>query len=486
MLIFKLALRNLLRNRRKTLLLGVLIAVGMAFLFFANAIFESSNQGVKNSFVNSLTGDIVLGAKSDTVFSLFGNEIPVIDDYEVIPSIAEYSDMSEVFDKFENIESYSPIVAAASAVEIEDFRSTASLFGIVPQSYFNVCSEIKIDKGDPEDIDRGGIFLCAPFLAEAEKKLGRKIRIGEEVKLSLYSNGSFKIRKGFFAGSHSYVNQSAPFDEIVLADPGIVRALIDYTAGSVAEDASHQTETTGTELDFDIDELFAEAEDTVSRKDNDELSLSDIEAIIADTSERDSVLAVGTSAWSFVIFRAKNDKIFPLRQELAEAAENNLWDVEIKSWRKAAGISAQAVFALQAAFNVGIVFIIIGAILVIMNALVISVLERSFEIGTMRAIGAGKSFIRSLFITESMMLTMSGAVVGITAGVVISFLFSRGIVLHNGLLITLFGGNVICPSIEIKSILFHLAGAAAIGALSWVYPVSVAVKIEPVSIMGRK
>ncbi|MCQ2603510.1 MAG: FtsX-like permease family protein [Spirochaetia bacterium] len=455
----------------------------MAFLFFANAIFASANKGVEDSFVSSLTGDVVMGAATESSFSLFGNEIPVVDDYEVIPSIMGYSEIEPMLGSLQYAESYSPVVSAAAAVEIGDFRSAAAVFGIVPESYFNVCSAIEIVKGDPSDISNGGIFLCQPLLRKIERKLNRKIAIGEDLKLSLYSNGSFKIRKGVFAGCHRYVNRVAPFDAIVLADPSIVRGLIDYTAGNII-DSGDTGDSGAVSDDFDMDDLFDDASDVVE-EDSNALSLDFIEALLADTAERDAMSAEASNAWSYVLFRAADGERGQLMKELRNLDAENKLSVNVRSWRQGAGLSAQMVFALQAAFNVGIVFIIIGAVLVIMNALMISVLERSYEIGTMRGIGAGKPFISALFIAESMLLTMVAAVVGIILGIIISMAFSGGIELHNTLLITMFGGDMLVPAVTLKNILLHLGGAAIIGALSWIYPVSVAVKIQPVAIMGR-
>jgi putative ABC transport system permease protein len=484
MLILKIAFRNICRNTRKTILLGTLIALGMAFLFFANAVFESADQGVRTSFVGSLTGDVVMASESDTPFSLFGNEIPVIDDYEVIPSIPGYADISESFGSLDYAASYTPVVSGAAGVEVGEYRGTAAVFGIVPESYFAVCSDIEVVSGNPADIAEGGIFLCQMIKEEAEKKLKRPLEIGEEVKLSLYSNGSFKIRKGKYAGCHSYINHTAPFDAIILADPTIVRGLIDYTAGNILAETENKGETSEAADDFDLDDIFAQAEDT-EKTEEESFSLDKIESILADTTERDALSQVSSSAWSFVLFKAKDGQEKQLKKELALLARDNHWNVEIKGWRQGAGLSAQMVFALKAAFNVGILFIIIGAVLVIVNALVISVLERSYEIGTMRGIGAGKPFISALFIAESMMLTLTAATIGIIIGAIASAVFSGGIPLHNSLLITMFGGDVLCPVVTFKNIALHFAGAALVGALSWIYPVSLAVKIQPVMIMGR-
>ena len=103
----------------------------------------------------------------------------------------------------------------------------------------------------------------------------------------------------------------------------------------------------------------------------------------------------------------------------------------------------------------------------------------------MRGLGAGKPFISALFIAESMMLTLTAATIGIIIGAIAAALFSGGIALHNSLLITMFGGDVLRPVVTFKNIALHFAGAALVGALSWIYPVSLAVKIQPVTIMGR-
>ena len=322
MLILKIAFRNICRNTRKTILLGTLIALGMAFLFFANAVFESADQGVRTSFVGSLTGDVVLASESETPFSLFGNEIPVIDDYEVIPSIPGYADISESFPGVDSALAYTPVVSGAAGVEIGDYRGSTAVFGIVPESYFTVCHDIEIISGDPADIAEGGIFLCQSIKEAAEKDLKRALKAGEEIKLSLYSDGSFKIRKGTYAGCHRYINQTAPFDAIILADPAIVRGLIDYTAGNIVADDSDNTEDAQSSDNFDFDTLFSEAEDT-EKAQGEEFSLDKIESILADTTERDALAQVSSSAWSFVLFKAKDGQEKQLRKELMNLAKNN-------------------------------------------------------------------------------------------------------------------------------------------------------------------
>jgi predicted lysophospholipase L1 biosynthesis ABC-type transport system permease subunit len=50
------------------------------------------------------------------------------------------------------------------------------------------------------------------------------------------------------------------------------------------------------------------------------------------------------------------------------------------------------------------------------NIMIISVLERRFEIGLRRALGATRAQIRTRFLAESVLLAVVGGIVGVLAG----------------------------------------------------------------------
>ncbi len=61
---------------------------------------------------------------------------------------------------------------------------------------------------------------------------------------------------------------------------------------------------------------------------------------------------------------------------------------------------------IRIVFSVAILIVAIVAIIIIMNTLVISVIERTGEIGTMRALGAQKPFVWLMFLVETLTVTI--------------------------------------------------------------------------------
>jgi putative ABC transport system permease protein len=110
----------------------------------------------------------------------------------------------------------------------------------------------------------------------------------------------------------------------------------------------------------------------------------------------------------------------------------------------------------------------IGAIGV-MNTMIMSVFERTREIGILRAIGWRSSRILRLIMVESVLLCLVAVVVGIGVGVA----FSRAI-----LLVPLIS-NFLTPSYSVDVFVRAVVVGIAVGLAGAVYPALRAVRLSP-------
>ncbi len=111
------------------------------------------------------------------------------------------------------------------------------------------------------------------------------------------------------------------------------------------------------------------------------------------------------------------------------------------------------------------VSLIVGGI-GIMNIMLVSVTERTREIGIRQSVGATPKDVRWQFLTEALMLSLFGGFIGVIAGVGGSYLFSY----LSGM------RTVIVPS----SILLAFSAAALVGGFFGFYPAKKASELDPI------
>ena len=78
-------------------------------------------------------------------------------------------------------------------------------------------------------------------------------------------------------------------------------------------------------------------------------------------------------------------------------------------------------------FNAIVAIAVIVSLLGVVNTLAMSVIERTREIGVLRALGASRWTVRRTMLDESLLITVTGALFGVLVGTLIAFVWMRGL-----------------------------------------------------------
>ena len=112
-----------------------------------------------------------------------------------------------------------------------------------------------------------------------------------------------------------------------------------------------------------------------------------------------------------------------------------------------------------------------------MNIMLVSVTERTREIGIRKSLGAKTSSIMMQFLAESVIITALGGVIGIILGILGAF----------GICSVMSGSmnSAITPGIRVTTILLATLFSCAVGIFFGIYPARKAAKLSPIEALRR-
>ena len=468
-MLFKLAFKNIL-SRRSSAVIILFMSSAAVLLVVSNALFDSTEKGIQNSFTESFTGDFILRPVSKAPLSLFGDETPITGELTEIETLVPYESILEFLSSNPLVSDFVPQVSGVAMLENGTARKNMSLFGVQGDIYLDMMKGANLIEGRAYTFDEKGMLVSDKVATE----LG--ITVGKTIQFTIADGTSFRIRAVPVTGIISYESPNSIFERFVLVNPDTVRDIMDI-ADSYAYDDTSFDETTINLLDesLNFDDLFSSA--------------GDVDAIFEDSSlmdtsvsiEEEIVPAVNT-AWNYLVCKVQDGAdTKQIIKKLNKEFKAREWLVEAVNWRHAAGSTALYLYWMRMIFNIGILIIMAAGFIVVNNTLVVSVLDRTREIGTMRALGASSLFVSLQCMIETVSMALVAGLIGCFIGSLVALgLTSMEIIFTNSFLIQLFGEGALVVGVSWGNVVEILFLMLCLGILGWVYPVITALKVQPI------
>ena len=396
--IFRMAVRDLGRNRRRTFFSSLAVAMGLTLLILMSSVVAGEMGSAVESAINLQSGHIQLRAES----------------YDENKSSLKYEDLVENPDEIASrIGALQQVKAATPRLYASGFLSSGNesagvrIFGIDPQSTANDPYKQGVISGNFITADdREGLVIGKPLAAKLS------LNVGDQIDLSVNtSNGDVDEQK--FTVRGIYTTGTYGFDNGTIFIP-IAKA-----------QAITQTEN----------------------------HASTIFVLLKDTASTDAVV-----------------------QALKGAT------LKVMTWKDLNTLLVD--WEQMAQSYIFFFYLIILAITasVIINTLIMSVYERTREIGILAAIGMRGGRILWLFLAESSLLAVGGVIMGLILGLLATYWFNvNGFYIGNMGLSGILVSDTIYAKLTTDNVMRLSIMTFIVTLLAGLYPAVMASRMEPVA-----
>jgi ABC-type lipoprotein release transport system permease subunit len=178
--------------------------------------------------------------------------------------------------------------------------------------------------------------------------------------------------------------------------------------------------------------------------------------------------------------RKINSSLLEIEQLLKQANLN----LKVVDWKQASGTLGQLVSVIRVVLLVAVAIILIVAMAIINNAIMMTTLERTREIGTLRAIGAQRSFVLRMFFVETLTIGFLASFAGSLLAVGLLFVLKvQGIAAPSDFVSFLFGGPRLYPNVSATVAVAAPMFVAMLALVFTMYPALMASRITPAAAM---
>lgn len=474
--------RNTVRNLPRLTPLAITIVAVFAALFVGNAVLTATGRSLYQTYARLVAGDMSVGAGGRNNFTVFGSDQFLVGELITAGTLADFHDLRNAVRENRSVRSTAGLVSASARVTINGTARNRVVFGVDFPDYQSLFPDLELVAGTVPAPGQPGIVV------QASRGVPDDL-IGKPALLASRSDGTFTLREVTITGLFRYPVEDELLSNVVLTDADTARALNGYLYGAL-----ESTELTQEETDVfsvDVDDLFsrdqtAHASDVpaadgsgvvldigalVGGNSSDMSSVSEFNAARQAVAGTYNFLLIGLDDW-------RNRR--RMERDLKRAGFDGDAGYRIKAWWETVGGNASLVRYLQIIFNAGLFFVALGAAIVTTNAIALSVLERTAEIGTLRALGASRGRVSLMVAMETFLIVVGAALIGIVVGAIATRAINgAGYVVQNRYIQILFGGEPLRGFVSGALVARHLVGAVFLSVVAILYPTKRTLQISP-------
>jgi ABC-type lipoprotein release transport system permease subunit len=506
-LVLKIAWRNILRHRGKSFIIGIILFLGALIMTLGNGAISGMDKGIQANIVERFIGHVVVIATNQAdpnVLLTPGGESAMI--------LTGYTNIRAVLARQDYVNQFLPVTRGAAMALSEDgpggFTMLLGVKFLDYQRMFHT-NLVFVEGHGIEANERGALVTAGSRDAlyentshwlipdesllvrtnlspQAKSNLSSLLVKSNIVLMGFANDGATLDVRVPVRGIFKYKTLNAMWKFINFIDLESFRECFNYITGADAAVEVPAEKKKLLSMDAtDLDSLFED--NTTDAAAVTRGSGYDVSLLKQATKRSTKKIDLDAGAYNIIMVKFKDgtgikDGIRKLNGAFRKAGT----DGRAVSWKKAASQIGDLATIIRGILFGFVLFIYFVAIIIIMNTLSMNAIERTTEIGMMRAVGANKNFIAGMFVAETFLLSFVFGGAGMVLGaVIIKVVAAFHITSANEILQLLFGGDFFQPQIGLADILPGIVQLLIVTLLSVLYPVFVARRITPLEAISR-
>jgi len=504
-LIIKIAWRNIQRHKGKSLIIGVILFLGAFIMTIGNGVISGMDKGLQKNIVEGFTGDALIVSEkqvSDNIFlEMMGRSIEPINNYQDIKaSLAKLDYIDRYMPAGKNAmmwlsnEASNPGFSFVLGVDIEQYQKMfpnciKPIEGRVlnsGESGVLITTDSRKQFSDFAGlwvIPEGGKLISKSLDKDLLKDSASIQTTDSMVFMGMNAdNTTTDVRLGV-KGVIKYRALDKIFGHFPIVDIESYRRCQGYLAASEkAPELSQEQQSMLAAGDTDMDALFGQGT----------MVVADTKRAMTATETEQTVVSkpvnLDDGAYNMVmVFFKKGTELEAGVKRLIDDLKKAGVGARAVTWKKAFGVIGSMAGLIKTSLFVFVMFLFFVAIIIIVNTLSMAALERTSEIGMMRAIGARKGFISNMFFWETAILSFFFGGIGILAGIAsVNIVSAFHITSTNDIVQLLFGGDTFAPMLTVPDIGLVIIQLALVTLIAMIYPMRVARNITPLDAVARE